>query len=245
MVLTEAAPGYVNEDAIVQSGNLLGVLDGVTEDPEFDTGCEHNPAWYVQRLAFHLGDSIDGSLADLLAHAIERVAQEHPQCDLSNPSTPAATVCLIRTSERDIEYLVLGDAVLLVQQDTVTSITDDRCGLIMSNIERELWGSAKREIVNTPDGYWIAAATPQAAHHAYTGRFPLTGPDAVRRAALMTDGASRAVDMFGLFDWRGLLDIVAERGPRELIRLVRQAEVETIAPLGKRHDDATVALWHP
>ncbi|MGH3680366.1 MAG: hypothetical protein ACRDT2_08975, partial [Natronosporangium sp.] len=99
---------------------------------------------------------------------------------------------------------------------------------------------------NQPGGYWIAAATPEAAYHAVTGQCRRTGPDRVRRVALLTDGASCAVDRFCLLDWPGLLDLVTEHGPRELLRRVRVAESADPAgehqPRYKRHDDASVAL---
>jgi hypothetical protein len=96
------------------------------------------------------------------------------------------------------------------------------------------------------DGYWIAAANPDAAYQAVTGAFPLTGSNAVRRAALLTDGASCAVEQYDLLDWPGLLDLLTEHGPQELINRVRAVErVDSdghTRPRYKRHDDATAIL---
>jgi hypothetical protein len=101
----------------------------------------------------------------------------------------------------------------------------------------------KHKLTNQPHGYWIAAANPAAAYQAVTGTAPLHGPDRVRRAALLTDGASAAVEEFKLLDWRGLLDVLTDHGPHELIRRVRNAEdVDQSHPRYKRHDDATAAL---
>jgi hypothetical protein len=58
---------------------------------------------------------------------------------------------------------------------------------------------------NRLGGYWLAAATRGAGQHALVGTEPLTGPKRLTRAALLTDGASRAVDTFALYDWAGLL----------------------------------------
>ena len=62
----------------------------------------------------------------------------------------------------------------------------------------------------------------------------------------MTDGASAAVEQFGLFDWDGLWDILTVDGPAELIRRVRVAEDAdhdgSRRPRYKRHDDATAAI---
>ncbi|WP_223884132.1 hypothetical protein [Micromonospora craniellae] len=73
-------------------------------------------------------------------------------------------------------------------------------------------------------GYWVAAADPDAAYQAVVGTLPLRGPEALRRAVLLTDGASVAVEEFGLLDWADLLDVVSAGGPGALVDLVRAAE---------------------
>lgn len=162
-----------------------------------------------------------------------------------------------------LQYLVLCDSPLVLDRgDQVQVITDERFERAVASLRAEIRGLSigssehvrrtqrinmlKQQRTNQPDGYWIAAATPEAAHHAVTGVLPLTGDARVRRAALLTDGASCAVDRFELFDWRGLLDLVTDHGPDELIRRVRAAENADSAgrdrPRYKRHDDATIAL---
>jgi hypothetical protein len=74
-----------------------------------------------------------------------------------------------------------------------------------------------------------------------TGEVPLTD---VRRVALLTDGAARAVDLFALFDWSQALELMAANGPDELIRKMRAVEKEDVKavdwPREKISDDATV-----
>jgi hypothetical protein len=91
-----------------------------------------------------------------------------------------------------------------------------------------------------PAGYWVAAADPQAASQALTGSLPTKS---LRRAVLLSDGASRLVDPFRLATWEELLALLDESGPEELLRQVRAAEA--VDPEGrqwprtKRSDDAT------
>ncbi|GAB1689713.1 hypothetical protein [Krasilnikovia sp. M28-CT-15] len=63
---------------------------------------------------------------------------------------------------------------------------------------------------------------------------------------MLTDGASAAVDQYQLLDWRGLLDVLTDHGPHELIRRVREAETADgdghARRRYKRHDDASAAL---
>lgn len=101
---------------------------------------------------------------------------------------------------------------------------------------------AEQAARNTPGGYWIAASDPGAVDHALTGAMPISS---VRRTAVLSDGATRAVDPFGLHDWRTLLDLVSVRGPVAVLDAVRAAEAAdpdgTRWPRNKLSHDATVA----
>ena len=85
-----------------------------------------------------------------------------------------------------------------------------------------------------------------AADEAITGAIPI---EKVRGLAAMSDGASRAVEVFGAFDWGGVLTLVLEKGPRALVEKVRALEAadpeQRAYPRGKERDDATVVLWRP
>lgn len=270
-IASEPAPGHAdNEDHGFQSGPLVAVFDGVTAFDGIDTGCVHGPAWYVRRLTTRLtqtaAENPTGALTDNLAEAIRRVRDDHDgRCDLTNPATPAATACLVREAGDQIDYLLLSDCTLVVEHgDQVQAITDERFENAVAELRRVALAAGspiggperaerlrrlmtdKNALVNQPNGYWIAAANPEAAHHAITGTLPLTGPDRVRRAALLTDGTSCAVEQYRLMDWTGLLDLLTDHGPDELIRRIRQAEDAdpngVANPRHKRHDDATAVL---
>jgi hypothetical protein len=268
---SQAAPGRViNEDYALALPRLAGVFDGVSIPSGLATGCVHGPAWYVRRLATRLGqayvEASGAALTDLLARSIERVNADHEvSCDLSHPATPACTVSLVRSMNGQLDYLVLCDSPIVVDQgQKVTVINDVRFGTAVAQLRAEALngqsaiGSTdhalrvrqaavrRMERTNQSDGYWIAASNPQAAYEAVTGSRPLVGVDRVRRAALLTDGASCAVEEFNLFHWRELLDVMTIHGPQELIRRVRRAELADrhghAQPRYKRHDDATAVL---
>lgn len=267
-----AAPGRVeNEDHVFQFGPLVGVLDGATVPEGFETGCAHGPTWYVQRLAARLAvaaaDRPLAALAGNLAAAILAVRADHEgHCDLDHPGTPCATVCLLRHGADRVDYLVLCDSPLVVDCGAeVRVICDDRLARSAAEVRATAATvtsasgrvdpatsfhravTLQRTRMNQTHGYWVAASDPDAAYHAVTGSLPLHGPGRVRRAALLSDGASRAVEEFALCDWRGLLDTITDQGPEELIRRVRRAEYGTEPPIGriarfKRHDDASALL---
>ncbi len=266
---SDASPGAaVNEDHVVVAPDLVAVLDGVTAPAGLDTGCLHGPAWYVRRLGVRLleahAEQNAAPLPDVLAAAIDAARGDHGStCDLDHPGSPQSTVCLLRARQDSADYLVLSDSPLVLDQGTTKVIRDLRPHETSQRVREaalvgtDAFGSANREWrvrqlvesqrrwINHPSGYWIAAANPDAAHHAVTGSVPLSGPCRLRRAALLTDGASSAVETFRLLDWPRLLDVLDEHGPAHLLAMVRAAERADpdgqLHPRYKRHDDATAA----
>ncbi len=264
---TDPAPGRLeNEDVVFRFGPLVGVLDGATVPEGFDTGCVHGPAWYARHLAARIGLAVAArpaaTLMSSLAAAILAVRADHgDECDLDHPGTPSSTVCLLREGGDQADYLVLCDSPLVLDTGgEVSVVSDERLATAMADLRRmaeALPGSdldpqtrfhrsvaVQRARMNRTHGYWAAAADPDAAYHAMTGTLPLRGPGAVRRAALLSDGASCAVDQFGLFDWAGLLEVAVVEGPERLIGRVRAAERDHPERLRryKRTDDASVVL---
>ncbi|MEU4566456.1 hypothetical protein [Micromonospora sp. NPDC023956] len=261
-----ASPGRLeNEDLVFRFGPLVGVLDGATVPDGFDTGCVHGPAWYVRHLAARIGlaeaTRPAATLMSNLAAAILAVRADHGGvCDLDHPGTPSATVCLLRDGGDRADYLVLCDSPLVLDTGRVTVVSDDRLDTALAELRAVAHTvpagaddpvtrfrravTVQRERMNRTHGYWVAASEPDAAYHAVTGSVPLRGPDALRRAVLLSDGASCAVEQFGLFGWDGLVELVGTDGPGALIEQVRIAEREHPDRLRrtKRADDASVAL---
>src|SRR5205823_5637533 len=183
----------------------------------------HGIAWYATNLGSALStfaSNRDTPLASALRSAIQHVANQHSECDLSNPATPAAAVALIRTNEDVLEYLVLGDiTVLLDGQDGLQVITDDRVDdtarAEREGADRYPIGSPDKQAAllrmkhaeldarNQPGGYWIAAADPNVVTEAITGKVTLDG---LRRAAGLSDGGGRIVRLFEPPDWSALLE---------------------------------------
>jgi len=96
---------------------------------------------------------------------------------------------------------------------------------------------------NVPGGFWVASTDPRAANHALTGEVPV---NELRRALLMSDGAARLTDKFGLLSHIEALELVSTQGPQELLRQVRAAEAQDpdgrTWPRNKKSDDATIVF---
>jgi hypothetical protein len=241
---TIATPGRTNEDYLAAGPDWAFVLDGATAPSGVDSGCAHDVPWLVRRLGGALARRLaapGGTAADVLADAIRETCAAHADtCDLRNPASPSATAALLRLRGGDLEYLVLADSpIVLDAAGEIRPIVDDRLEHLPSYTVE-----AVREQRNRPGGFWVASTKPEAAYEAVHGAVPAAE---VRRAALLTDGAARYVERFGLADWAGLLDLVERAGPAELLRRVRAAEeAETPAERsrhrGKAHDDATAVF---
>ncbi|MFF7637331.1 protein phosphatase 2C domain-containing protein [Kitasatospora sp. NPDC008050] len=237
-------PGQENEDFAASTPEALVLLDGSGSPTGMESGCRHGTAWYVRRLGVHLlarlTDRPDRSIAECLADAVAETAALHgARCDLAHPGTPAASVVAARLHGASLEYLVLGDCLLLLEprDGPVKVVGDNQPYPAGQELRRALYAAepgsderaalrlryalAVRAVRNTGRGPWIAAASPKAAARAETGFVKLTG---LRALAAVTGGAARYAAPFALGDWPAALRLLAEAGPAALIARVREAE---------------------
>lgn len=264
MATSAGHPGRANEDFVGAVPGAAVLLDGAGI-PGTESICRHGVAWYTRRLGGLLLARLSGDdgrdLTAVLAEAIDEIAAEHRgTCDITNPSSPQATVLIARLQGPRLDYLVLADCFLVLGQVSggPLIITDERevtarrsCTAPLAEVAR---GTAEYERVrdqciealqarrNHAGGYWIAKDDPHAAEEAVTGSCPRPDLDS---AALLSNGASRIVSPYALTSWPGLLELLGTGGPAEIIRRVRQAEAAVShTPGSDVPDDATVArLW--
>jgi hypothetical protein len=249
VTLATSAGHAVNEDFTAARPGAAVLIDGAGI-PGGEAVCRHGVAWYASRLGgalLALLPSSDRSLAALLAEAITEVTDHHRDtCDVTDPISPSAAVAVVRVSGGVLDHLVLGDAVLVLDRTSPVVVTDRREVVVSRSFEARLQavphgGAEYRRILaglrahrNRPGGFWVAKDDPAAVAEAVTGSHPVGG---LGGAALLSNGASRIVDRFGLTDWPGMLRLLSAHGPGEIIRRVRDAETnQGVAP-----DDATIA----
>lgn len=260
-----ASPERPNEDFVAATADAVALLDGAGAPAGVECGCSHGVAWYSRMLGSLLIAGMTqsaGSLAEILADGIKAVTGLHDStCDLSHPGSPSSTVVMLRHQAGRVEWLVLADSVLVLDvagTGEPLAVSDDRENRVGARYRARLDGlpggtpehtralsdyvTAMRGHRNRDGGFWVASVDPLAADQALTGDIPV---DRLRGAAVLSDGASRLVDRFGLATWRQGLDVLRTDGPGELIRLVRDAERSDVTgtrwPRGKTFDDATAA----
>jgi hypothetical protein len=261
MATSAGQAGRPNEDFAGAVPGAAVLLDGAGI-PGTESICSHGVAWYTHRLGGALLGRLsrdDGrDLAAILATTIGEIAAEHRDtCDITNPSSPQATVMIVRAHRGRLDYLLLADSFLVLDQvrGGPQVITDERevtaRRICLAPLEGVATGTPEYDRIrasciealrarrNQPGGYWIAKDDPHAAEEAVTGSRPL--PD-LNSFALLSNGASRIVSPYGLTDWPGVLELLSANGPAEIIRRVRRAEASTSAgPDAPIPDDATVA----
>ncbi|MFY1635595.1 hypothetical protein ACN27F_20360 [Solwaraspora sp. WMMB335] len=226
------------------------LVDGAGGIAGAEKVCHHGVTWYATRLGGALLGALshDRTLRDVLAESIERITDEHRDtCDVAHSISPYAAVAMLRFSGDLVEHLVLGDSVVVVGRSGVEPFVarDPREVVIARSFESRLKGIPDgsdeylrlllelRARRNSPGGFWVAKDDPRVVDEAITGSWPA---DAVTTTALLSNGASRLVDTFGLTGWAGLLHLLEADGPGEIIRRVREAEVRD----GVAADDATI-----
>ncbi len=219
-------PGWPNEDFVAAAPGAAVLLDGCTTTPRgASTGCVHGVAWFARTLGGALLALISAEpvipLAEALATAIEQVRASHADsCDLANPLTPAATVLAARAVPDGIEILALSDSVIVAD-----------------------YGKDRAPVVST-DRHRAASTNPAAAGQAHTATLPRDGLQAI---ALLSDGATRIAEQYGLLGWPELAGVLREDGPAELVAQVRAAEDADPEgarwPRSKLRDDATALYW--
>ena len=260
-----AADGALNEDFIAATTQLVILLDGASIPEGLETGCRHGTAWYVARLGTRLLEELTFQpgqlLTDALATAIHGVAGLHADtCELDHPGAPSAALALLREADETVDYLVLADTTILLDATSdFLVVSDDRLAQVAvtehSAMHQEATGTVShqrryadlvtelRRHRNQAKGYWVASSTPDAAYQALTGSIQRLE---VRRAALLSDGATRLADRFGVMAWPRVFDLLDREGPSSLIMQTREAESSDPNgrrwPRSKRHDDASAVI---
>ena len=252
-------PGRLNEDFVGAAPGGVVLIDGAGM-PGTESICRHGVAWYAGTLGSTLlcllSRRPEVDLGAALAESIDHVAGLHRHsCDLADPSSPQAAVAVVRFGDARVDHLVLADAFVVLDRADASPevITDPRevdvraeCTVPLRELrpgtsayDDVLPGvvSALRARRNQPGGYWIAKDDPAAAAEAVTGSVDLRE---LKGVALLSNGAARIVDPYGLATWSEALTVLRTHGPDELLRRVRAAEVEPTTD-GPTPDDATVA----
>ena len=132
MATSAGSAGQPNQDFVGAVPGAVVLLDGAGI-PGTESICSHGVAWYTHRLGGALLGRLsrdDGrDLAVILAAAIGEIADDHRgTCDITHPSSPQATVLIVRAHEDRLDHLLLADSFLVLAEvgGGLQVITDER-----------------------------------------------------------------------------------------------------------------------
>lgn len=245
-----------SDDKVFTTANAVIMLDGASAFAPVQVPA----ALYAHRLGSHtqqrLADAPEADLPDVVADAIEATTREF---DLVPGESPSSTIAIARVRDKLVDFLVLGDTQIVTPGGTIRDDRMDRLELAPRRKYRERLAAGTgyddehrallRELQteqaqrrNRDGGYWIAEATPEAAHHAITAERSIVDAPWV---VLATDGAYEPMEHLGLADWPR----IARASSAELDALLRrchdweehQDPNASGMPRAKRHDDKSLA----
>lgn len=254
------AGGHRNQDRYLVGDGYAAVLDGASSfarrQPQLDG------EWYAEKLTEalerHLSHRAHEDTAQIVARSIADVAQLHGGHEAA---CPTCTLALTRWDEKTAEVYVLGDStVSVIGLHGEQNHTDTRLDDIAPDIHRQVRGrlaaghgfdGPHRELLaelqreqaharNTRDGYWIAGADSEAAHHAYRRTYRR---EEVELLALATDGAASIMGTYELYpNWRAFALAEPEFSLQRAVEVEAQDPLATRWPRSKVHDDKTLLI---
>ncbi|MBH8586385.1 MULTISPECIES: protein phosphatase 2C domain-containing protein [unclassified Thermoactinomyces] len=265
-----------NEDLIGWYKNYYWVLDGASVPKGLNVPMEISTGWYVSKLNEGIIRAISSlrepfDLKDILRFAINYILENSTIKQFRNSGDiilPSSTIGMVKIEENFLQYMVLGDSLILSDVDQqIRCFTDERLKQIGRDMRNEInkllklgngyqsnsVNKIKLDLVklesslrNTEEGYWIASEDPKAAEKAYTGKI-FFEKNKDKHVLLMTDGFARAVTTLELFySWKDMLYFITENGLEPCLERIRKTEKNDpngqYYPRFKQFDDASALL---
>ncbi len=271
--IISSAAGTANEDRAGSAGDLAWVIDGATDVvAEPLTRSQSDAAWFADLLDLELRRLAAirvGPLSELpmrLAAVAQRTFDQAAQRPaLDRGEHPSASGIIVRVRGTTLEYVSLGDCVLLAETRSGflrVGIDEDSAGdawvadeirrsraanpaASVSQAREDLWAKlrAARRRMNMPDGYGVFSLTVPPPPFIQTATIEL---DETARVLLATDGLTRLVDVFATYRTSALFDAAWSRGLSSLVKELRRIEADDADCIrharAKTNDDATGVL---
>lgn len=253
------AGGDNNQDRYAYGDGWAFVLDGASSFGEHHP--LHDGGWYAERLkralVHELSSHNERETPQLVSRAIHKASSGHDE--RNEGACPTSTIVLTRWDKEEIELYALGDSYAATLSPTgkvMNLIQDSRIDEFGREIRkaykrRLLQGSGFDEIHrglleelqsaqgkarNTPGGYWIAGAVPQASQQGFSIKTKLVSGGCV---LLFTDGltCSQTPEMV----IQAASEAAQLEGYIQRLQLIEEQDWNGMQiPRSKRHDDKTI-----
>lgn len=247
-------PNAWGEDRLIESKNIIGVIDGSTPIKKIETeGFNSQAEWLSESLKQFIESNDCNSVPKLCSNFISKTGELNLFNDFSKDNLPCAVIAAVELREKII-LNVLGDCFIAIKykNNNIEILTDERIkkysqrteeakrSAIQNNeniskaIEKQM--RENKKFMNKSKGYWTVSF-----HGNFEQEFIQKTVDIqeVDRILLYTDGFDR---VFKMTDYN-LEDIINEKISLDIaIKELRKNENENITGEVKKHDDAAAIL---
>ncbi|MGB9859483.1 MAG: PP2C family serine/threonine-protein phosphatase [Moorellaceae bacterium] len=240
--------GPVNHDLCGYENNTFWVMDGATPlSPSYTPSADAELRGLMDRLEQVIrskSKEVSLSLNEILISAAQEI--ERDLGDMKGRKRwelPSCAVAVVRIHEKHIEYLVLGDVVIVLRSNEVLKVITDHSvkhldeiavkeklhwqltqGISSSDARKAILPLLRenRALMNEPGGYWIFNGSVAAVEHALSGVLPVENDT---QLLLATDGFSRLVDTFPAYpSWASLLEALQTSSLERIANMLREIE---------------------
>jgi len=260
-----------NEDGCYADGALAFVMDGASGLSPFRIS-DHasDAAWYTDTLKHAVLKYRNlPELKDVLRCALDEVNTRYRQFEGFSQITdfPSAVIAMARVKKQDIQFLVLGDCICLLEtkDNKILRIADERLqafdqkalryGMERCQKEHLDFCDARpfyqkilvenRRMKNKEGGYYCLSDQSIGIEHAYTAQYPLSELNSM---ILMSDGFAQLIDLFHLYEDTTIFSAIREKKTTTLMQELKDAQEKDRKsnqyPRFSFRDDATIVYAH-
>ena len=273
-LLCHKGSGEYNEDIVRVCKYGAWILDGSTGlNKKNLISKESDAKWYVSWWDKYLYENInkDKSLKTIVCEGIENIKQEYLSTlagiRLEKLDMPSASVAIVKFYKDKVEYFLLGDCTIVINDTNENIILKDDgvCkfdNMIfekmkkLNNNNKSLSVEDKKDILlpyiienrlkkNSEEGYWILEFDELAVEKSMHDYISINDE---LKLIISSDGFSCAYDRYNIFSVENIIQIVEENGIEYVNDKVRKLEHEDknglIFPRFKESDDSSCAYLH-
>ena len=263
----------VNEDIVYVTDSYAWVIDGATGlNKKNSTGYSSDAYWFVNEWNNYLKENIvdnNTSIAEIIFNGIDCISNKFYQIskleNIDKVDLPSASIAIIRINNNKVEYFLLGDCTLIVENKS------SELSIIKQNLLDRLDNKAKREmsslmvnkgmsfiearqainsllvkhrlLKNTREGYWTLEFDKNAVKNSTCGCLEF---ESCQKVLLTSDGFSAIFDNYNYIDKNNIISVVEKHGLKEICKIIRSIEDEDADilkfPRFKKSDDASAVI---
>ena len=272
-LLCHKGSGEYNEDIVRVCKYGAWILDGSTGlNKKNLISKESDAKWYVSWWDKYVYENInkDKSLKTIVCEGIENIKQEYLSTlagiRLEKLDMPSASVAIVKFYKDKVEYFLLGDCTIVINDINENIILKDDGVCKFDNMifekmkklnkNKSLSVKDKKDILlpyiienrlkkNSEEGYWILEFDELAVEKSMHDYISINDE---LKLIISSDGFSCAYDRYNIFSVENIIQIVEENGIEYVNDKVRKLEHEDknglIFPRFKESDDSSCAYLH-